>query len=172
MACAVLATDPSLRGDIDGASRPLDAETERRRAQIGNACRLLQKAGEKSAMASDVVKRLVSVLRRHHVQGLEVLASAATTVPRTEHDLQQNQPPPSQQKQHAPTADMEAMEPYAMGYTAGSKDVASVPTAWSYDVATGLNGLNGIWNEFLGTNPTNDGWGQLFADLDYLNYGI
>lgn len=167
MACAVLATDPSLRGGFD-------AEIESRRAQVENACRLLQKAGEKSAMALDMLKRLVSVLRKHRVQGLEVLASAATTVPRTEQKQQpqpQPQPPPPlpPPQQMAPPDTMQANDPYPLAF-AGERAEATPPT-WGYDTMGPL-GLTGIWNDFWGTNPTNDGWGQLFADLDYFSYGM
>lgn len=177
MACAILATDPSLRGG-------LDPETESRRAQVENACRLLQKAGEKSAMASGMVKRLVSVLRKHRVQGLEVLASAATTVPRSEQQQRQQAPPPpqphqqQQQQQQMPPgiqrqATADTYPPLAL--TGAGKDRA--PTAapqatWGYDATMNSVGLTGIWNDFLCTNPTNDGWGQLFADLDYMSYGM
>ena len=44
------------------------------------------------------------------------------------------------------------------------------PPEWAYSV-TDPGGLTGIWNDFLGTNPTDDGWHQLFADLDHLNSG-
>lgn len=162
MACAVLATDPSLRGGFD-------AETESRRAQVENACRLLQKAGKKSSMALDMVKRLVSVLRKHRVQGLEVLASAATTVPRTEQKQQpqpRNPPPPQQMP---PPDTMQATDPYVLGF-AGERAEATAST-WGYDTMGPVE-LTGIWNDFLGTNPTNDGWGQLFADLDYFSYGM
>lgn len=176
MACAVLATDPSLRGDVAGAQLHLDAETEWRRAQVKNACRLLQKAGEKSAMALDMVKRLVSVLRKHQIQGVEELASAAsTTLPRSEH-----QQPPQQQKPQkqqpvflsdesdmAQAADADSLDPAGK---VQQKEEATAPT-WGYD-AMRPHELTGIWNDFLGTNPTNEGWEQLFTDLDYLSYAM
>lgn len=171
MACAVLATDPSLRVDA-----PRDAETKSRRAQVENACHLLKKAGEKSAMASDMLKRLVSVLRKHRVQGLEVLASAATIVPRTAE-------PPQQPQQHqqvpTPIAMMQqtTAEAYPLsGVTSGpGKDEANVFSSnntWGYYAGVDPNGLNDIWNDFLGTFPKEEGWGQLFADLDYMSYGM
>lgn len=167
----------------------MDPETESRRAQVENACRLLQKAGEKSAMASDMVKRLVSVLRKHRVQGLEVLASAATTVPRTERFPAPPPPsPPQPQQQEHPMPPAMQRQSTADTYpplnlTAAGKDdaTATAPAlgpgatsqaAWGYEAALGSVGLTGIWNDFLCTNPTNDDWGQLFDDLDYLSYGM
>lgn len=47
----------------------------------------------------------------------------------------------------------------------------AAPQNWAYDLMD-PNGLTGIWNDFLGTNPTNIGWEQLFSELDYMSGGM
>lgn len=167
MACTVIATDPSsLRGDGDEGPE-LDAEIEKRRAQLENACRLLQKAGEKSAMALDMVKRLVSVLRKHRIQGMEELAPAATIIPRT--ILEQ----PVQRQRALPINAGHTADTCSQGLTGGvqqQQEGAAAPT-WGPDTMDPSE-LTGIWDDFLATNSTNDGWGQLFADLDYFSYSL
>lgn len=45
------------------------------------------------------------------------------------------------------------------------------PQNWTYDVMD-PNGLTGIWHDFLGTNPTDFGWEQLFSELDYMGVNM
>lgn len=157
MACAVLATDPALRGGGAEDSSP-DAGTERRRAALANACRLLEKAGEKSAMAASMVQRLVSCLRRHRVHGVETgghrqVGSGSFAAP----DQGSAQKPQS----HIPGAEEMTTEPSSLE----ASHQQAVPPSWGCETMD-PNGLGGIWNDFLGTNPTDYGWQQLFADLD------
>ncbi|KAK2614922.1 hypothetical protein N8I77_001711 [Diaporthe amygdali] len=159
MACAILATDPALRDNTGtGRSMHTDAGTERRRSALANACRLLEKAGEKSEMAVAMVRRLVSVLRKHQVHGVEVPPTmpGALDMP-DESSVQKPQ-------QTLPMADLSVVPvgqqqdvTYGWGCNAGMMDPI---------------GLGGIWNEFLETNPTDDGWQQLFADLDSFAGGV
>lgn len=163
VACAVLATDPALRGGGGGGGPEggpdADAGTERRRAALANACRLLEKTGEKSAMAASVVRRLVSVLRKHHVSVVEAechrpVGSGMFSVPAQEsaHDPQPRAPTEQQVVMTEPTSFVASQQqPFA--------------SDWGYEMVD-PNGLSGIWNDFLGTIPTDDGWQQLFADLD------
>lgn len=161
MACTVVATDPALRGGGTEGSPSPDAGTERRRAALANACRLLEKAGEKSVMAANMVQQLVSVLRRHCVHGVEaggqrpLGAGAFVAVVDKE---------PAQPAQQAPTAD-ETQVMTGPGAPFIASQQQSVPSDWGYGMVD-ASGLGGIWNDFLGTSPTDDGWQQLFADLD------
>ncbi|ROV95207.1 hypothetical protein VMCG_08564 [Cytospora schulzeri] len=158
MACTVLATDPALRGDGPEGSPNTDAGTERRRAALANACRLLEKTGEKSAMAAGMVRSLVSVLRKHHVHVVETggpgaLGSRTFAMP----DQKSAQKPQPQ----APIEQQVTKEPQS--FVASQQQ--PVPPDWGYEMVD-PNGLSGIWNDFLGMNPADDGWQQLFTDLD------
>lgn len=181
MACAVLAADPSLRGGPDGTTPIYDAETERRRTQLANACRLLEIAGEKSPMALGMVRRLVGVLRKHRIHGVGVNESVQTNFqgrdrpevsPTSvnlgnassnfqEHTSRQEVPVdplrsgPVQQQQPQHQHQQQQMDDHN----------------WAFDPMD-TNVLSGIWNDFLCTDPTKSGWEQLFADLDYHNGGI
>lgn len=158
MACAVVATDPALRGGGTEGSPGPDAGTERRRAALANACRLLEKAGEKSVMAANMVQQLVSVLRRHCVHGVEAgghrSLGAGTFVVADKEPAQLPQPPAADE--------MQAM-PGPSSFIASQQQ--AVTSDWGYGSVDAI-GLGGIWNDFLGTSPTDDGWQQLFADLD------
>lgn len=196
MACTVLATDPSLRGEAEGTSPSMDPETERRRSQLADACRLLEKAGEKSPMALGMVKRLLGVLRRHRVYGVgqetsedmrtgappagQAASSSAAEGPSTteqeqqEQQQQQQQPlpaptlPPQQQQQQQMMMAMQPLDPSDVQMSTGPLG-AQGQASWAYDVMD-PNGLaGGIWNDFLGTNPANNGWDQLFSELDHLS---
>lgn len=163
-ACAVLATDPALRGGGSERSPVADAGTERRRAALANACRLLEKTGEKSVMAASMVRRLVSVLRKHHVHVVETeghrsLGSGKFAVP----DQESAPKPPSR----APTEQQNIVRKTSP-FVASQQQ--AVPLDWGYDMVDPY-GLSGIWNDFLGTNPTDDGWQQLFTDLDDFSAG-
>lgn len=159
MACAVLATDPALRGGGSEGRPDADAGTERRRAALANACRLLEKTGEKSAMAASMVRRLVTVLRKHHVHVVEAgihgpLGSGTPSVPYQEpaHDPQIQGPTEQEVTMTEPSSFVASQQ-------------QPVPPDWG-SAMVDPNGLGGIWNDFLGMNPTDDGWQQLFADLD------
>lgn len=157
-ACAILATDPALRAGGAQGFPGADAGTERRRAALANACRLLEKAGEKSAMAAGMVRRLVSVLRKHRVHGVatgfhETLGSGASAIPNQESAFTtQLQAPGERQILSEPTS-----------FIASQQQPA--PPNWG-DGIVDPDGMGGIWNDFLGMNPTDDGWQQLFSDLD------
>lgn len=158
-ACAVLATDPALRGGESEGSPVADAGTERRRAALANACRLLEKTGEKSAMAANMVRRLVSVLRKHHVHVDEAgrhkpLGSGTFAV-----SGQESTPKSPSQA----LAERQTISRDKSPFIANQQQ--AVPLDWGYEMME-PNGLCGIWNDFLATNPTDDGWQQLFADLD------
>lgn len=183
MACAVLATDPSLRSGPQSSTlwstmSGLDAETERRRAQLANACRLLEKAGERSPMALGMLRRLVGVLRKHRVHGVEKDkgevgrednrgdgaaaaqdGGASGGGPSVPAQGSQNMG----ELQNLPDASSSFVDQRQEGVGGGG---------WAYDVAADPNALAGIWNDFLGTNPTTDGWEQLFSELDYLGGGM
>ncbi|KKY36954.1 hypothetical protein UCDDA912_g03048 [Diaporthe ampelina] len=166
MACTVLATDPALRENAGtGESTYADAGTERRRAALANACRLLEKAGEKSGMAAAMVRRLVGVLRKHRVHGVEsdgrslrneaASTSAALAIPDQGSVQKPQQALPMTDDHVAPTAQ------------------PSIPQGWGFDAGMmDPIGLGGIWDEFFETTPTDDGWQQLFADLDSFAGGV
>lgn len=178
MACAVLAADPSLRGGPDGTTSILDAETERRRAQLANACRLLEKAGEKSPMALGMVRRLVGVLRKHRIHGVgedknaptsfqEVKRSDSSAMVINSEDISlESQTDPVRQ---AMTVDLSGSDLAQHQLQQQQQELDS--QNWAYDPLD-PNALTGIWNDFIGTDPTNSGWQQLFADLDYLSGGM
>lgn len=181
MACTVLATDPSLRGGAEGSSANIDPDTEKRRSQLASACRLLEKAGEKSPMALGMVKRMLGVLRRHRVHGVRQETSdevhttraapgQATSYAAAERSStveQQQQQQLQQQLQPQPQM-MMLMQPSVSGDVQMSTGPSGVQGSWAYDVMD-PNGLTGIWNDFLGATPTNNGWDQLFSELDYLS---
>lgn len=174
MACAVLAADPSLRGESDGTNPMLDAETEQRRTKLANACRLLEKAGEKNPMAQVMVRRLVGVLRKHRIHGVQDDKGGPLTVQETEaltssvplvHSAQaystmQNRP------------DRQGLAGDHLRPIPSQQQQQQLEGQDSVDDPMNPNALVGIWNDFLGTDPTNNGWEQLFADLDYLNGGM
>ncbi|KAK3313632.1 hypothetical protein B0H66DRAFT_566662 [Apodospora peruviana] len=75
MACVILATDPTF---LAGGGDKMDAEA--RRAELANACHLLQIAGERSAMALSLMENLLAVLQRHKVRvghGMQAQTAAA-----------------------------------------------------------------------------------------------
>lgn len=157
VACAVLATDPALRGD--GSESSPDAGTERRRAALANACRLLDKTGEKRVMAANMVRRLVTVLRKHRVHVVDAgshrpLGTETLAVPDQE---------PARGLQIQASVEQQAMITEPTSFVTSQQQ--PVPPDWEYGLGDS-DGLNGIWNDFLRTNPTDDGWQQLFADLD------
>lgn len=168
MACAVLATDPALRDNTgSGESTHADAGTERRRSALANACRLLEKAGEKSSMAAAMVRRLVGVLRKHRVHGVESDGRSLPIehVPSTIGALAGPRESSIQKLQETLPMPDPSVDP--TGQNQG------IQQGWGFD--SGMMdpvGLGGIWNEFLGTIPTDDGWQQLFADLDSFAGGV
>lgn len=167
MACTVLATDPALRENAGtGGSTHADTGTERRRAALANACRLLEKAGEKSGMAASMVRRLVGVLRKHRVHGVESGGRSLRTddVSASGTPAKMNQSSAQKLPQTLPTTEISVTP-------AGPQQ--DIPQGWCFD--TGMidpTGLGGIWNELFETNPTDDGWQQLFADLDSFTGGV
>lgn len=171
MACAVLAADPSLRGGSDGVSPQLDAETEQRRTQLANTCCLLEKAGERSPVALGMVKRLVGVLKKHRIHGV----AEEENIPASGQGTKRSVIPGA--------ASLATGEPHAnLQSNSYQQNVAAIPLghglvqpqlqfdnqSWTY-APLEPNSLTGIWNDFLGTDPTNNGWEQLFAELDYLS---
>lgn len=182
MACAVIATDPSLRGGDDGTASGSDPDTERRRAQLADACRLLEKTGERIPMALGMVKRLVLVLRRHRVHGVEEERGS----PRSERQPQKtfesgiNPGQGTTHQQIQPSGAQQLAVAYPPGSVVGGEQQqqqqqqpqeATTASNWAYN-SMDPNSVTGIWNDFLGTNPTDNGWDQLFADLDYITYGM
>lgn len=168
MACTVLATDPALRDNTGtGEGTHSDVGTERRRAALANACRLLEKAGEKSGMAAAMVRRLVGILRKHRVHGVEsdgrnlhevASMSRPSVIPDQSSAQELQEAPPMTEISVAPAGQQQGI-PQGPGqlFDAGIVD----PT-----------GMGGIWDEFFETNPTYDGWQQLFADLDTFAGGV
>jgi hypothetical protein len=154
IACAVLATDPSL----SAGTAKSNSETEQRRAVLANACRLLEKAGEECAMAASLVRSLISVLKRHHVHGVNdshgreasdvpvavPLTMGQPGVERTVHDGPQDQMVPA--------------------YGAALEG-QSVPADSSNGYDDTL-GLPGILEDFIATMSVGDEWSRVFADLD------
>ncbi|KAG6353761.1 hypothetical protein INS49_005239 [Diaporthe citri] len=167
MACTVLATDPALRENAGAAtSTHADAGTERRRAALANACRLLEKAGEKSGMAAAMVRRLVGVLRKHRVHGVESDGRSLRIqdAPVTGTLAAPDQNSVQKLQQALPMAEI------SVG-PAGQQH--GIPQGWGFGAAVmDPIGLGGIWDEFFETNPTDDGWQQLFADLDSFAGGV
>lgn len=167
MACTVLATDPALRENAGtGESTHADAGTERRRAALANACRLLEKAGEKSSMAAAMVRRLVGVLRKHRVHGVE--SDGRSLQPE---DASMSGPPAVADQ--SLVQKLQQAQPMTEISVAPAGHQQGIPHGWGFD--TGVlepTGLGGIWDEFFETNPTDDGWQQLFADLDSFAGGV
>lgn len=167
MACTVLATDPALRENAGaGTTTHADAGTERRRAALANACRLLEKAGGKSGMAAAMVRRLVGVLRKHRVHGVESGGRSLRTEDASVTGMHAAPDQSSVQKlqQSLPMAELSA---------APAGQQPGIPQGWGFDAAVmDPVGLGGIWDEFFETNPTDDGWQQLFADLDSFAGGV
>lgn len=167
MACTVLATDPALRENAGtGGSTHADAGTERRRAALANACRLLEKAGEKSGMAAAMVRRLVGVLRKHRVHGVESDGRSMQIEDASMFG------PPAVTDQSSVQKLQQAL-PVTEISVAPAGQQQSISQGWSF--VTGMmdpTGLGGIWDEFFETNPTDDGWQQLFADLDSFAGGV
>jgi hypothetical protein len=168
IACTVLATDPALRENASTEeSTRADAGTERRRSALANACRLLEKAGEKSGMAAVMVRRLVGVLRKHRVHGVESDGrglrnddASGSGKPTTAPDQDS-----MQELQQAPPMTDDSMA------TAGQQQ--GILNGWGFDMdMMDPIGLGGIWDEFFETEPTDDGWQQLFADLDSFAGGV
>lgn len=149
----------------------MDPGTERRRSQLANACRLLETAGEKTPMALGMVRRLVGVLRRHRVHGVEQGGSSKAPAQGGQQSLDSGSAyaagSSSVEHQQVPGGETQMPGGFeASGFQA--------PANWVYDPAMDPNGgLTGIWNDFLGTDPsTNNGWEQLFSELDYLSGGM
>lgn len=171
MACTILATDPALRENAGTEeSTHADAGTERRRAALANACRLLEKAGEKSSMAAAMVRRLVGVLRKHRVHGVESDGKS---------DGRSLQTEDASISGLAAVGDQSSVQKLQQALPVTEISVAlaghqqSIPQGWGFD--TGVmepTGLSGIWDEFFEANPTDDGWQQLFADLDSFAGGV
>lgn len=167
MACAVLATDPALRENAGtGESTRADAGTERRRSALANACRLLEKAGEKSDMAAAMVRRLVGVLKKHRVHGVESDSRSLRTDDAS-----------ASGKPAAPGQNLTQRQQQGLPMTDNSMALASqqqvIPSGWAFDMS--MNdpiGVGGIWDGFFETTPTDDGWQQLFADLDSFAGGV
>lgn len=178
MACAVIAADPSLRGESDGTTSDFEDETERRRAQLAKACRLLEKAGEKSPMALKIVRRLVGVLRRHCIDGIqgEKVSKKVQETQRPEVSttfINSGDTASKSQEYHdgqeavidAVRSGLIQQQPQHRYHVDGG--------SWAYDPAPDdPNALTGIWNDFLGTDPANGDWEQLFTDLDYFSGGM
>lgn len=171
MACAVLAADPSLRGGPDGASPRLDAETEQRRIQLANTCRLLEKAGERSPVALGMVKRLVGVLKKHRIHGV----AEDEIIPATTQGTRRSVIPAVASLGSGESSSNPQDNPYQQNVVSEPLEHALAQPQlqldnqdWAY-APFETNALTGIWNDFLGTDPTNNGWEQLFAELDYLS---
>lgn len=167
IACTVLATDPALRENaVTEDSTRSDAGTERRRSALANACRLLEKAGEKSGMAAAMVRRLIGVLRKHRVHGVHrdgrsLRADDVSTF---------GKPTASGQSTVQEMPQSLAMANNSM---APSGEQQGIPTSWEFGMGTmDPVGLGGIWDEFFEMNPTDGGWQQLFADLDSFAGGV
>lgn len=173
MACAVLAADPSLRDGNPSTNCTLDAEIERRRTKLANACRLLEKVGEKSPVARNMVRRLVGLLRKHRVHGLGEDKSVPTIVQGTEGATSAaaliNSGDVSEKLQEQPDQQELAVDLMRPSQFQEGQQVDG--QNWAYDPLD-PTALTGIWNDFLGTVPTINGWEQLFTDLDYLSGGI
>lgn len=170
MACAVLATDPSLRGGSDGATPQFDAETEQRRTQLANTCRLLEKAGERSPMALGMVRRLVGVLKKHRIHGVAEDENVPVATQRMTRAVipaaplgTEGSPPNTQNNAH-----QQDMASDSLGHHLAQPQLQLENQDWTY-APLEPEALTGIWNDFIGTIPTNNGWEQLFAELDYLS---
>lgn len=169
MACTVLAIDPSFRGEASATLPNMDPETETRRRLLANACRLMETAGEKSPMALGMVRRLLRVLRRFYVHGVGREVSDDMVITRA--------PSPGQVASYAAAEGpsnftVEQQQQMTMMQPSSSGDV-QMPSVvqdqadWTYEEID-PDGLTGIWNDFLGTKPTDYRWGQLFSELDHL----
>lgn len=166
IACTVLATDPALRENAATEdSTRADAGTERRRSALANACRLLEKAGEKSDMAATMVRRLISVLRKHRVHGVRDGRSLRTDDASTFDKRTAPGPNTVQEMPQSPAVTNNSMAP--LGEQQGA------PISWEFGMETmDPVGFGGILDEFFEAIPTDGGWQQLFADLDSFAGGV
>ncbi|PSR78117.1 hypothetical protein BD289DRAFT_129978 [Coniella lustricola] len=172
IACAILATDPSLRAGAAANHAGSWSEIERRRMLLANACRLVEKAGEKSPMALQMTKRLVETLRKHCVHGVReqrdsaarMLTSRGTFAPETS-QAASNSPEQPSTRQLDPAVQENSPS------VGGNPQQTITHQEWASGTF-GFSGMTGIWDDFLSTDLTENSWDQLFADLDMLSNGI
>lgn len=157
-ACVVLAADPCLGGN--NLSRL--PEVESRRKTLAKASRLLERVSEQSLMAADLVGKLISILKRYCVQGVETGSSilrqeashsTATAVvnERTEqHPSVVDQPPGIA----LTTAPLVLPTQHIDGITWGGLE---------------FGGFEGLWDNLIENPSVSDDWGQVFIDLDHLS---
>lgn len=115
-------------------------------------------------MALGMVKRLLGILRKHRVHGVEQERHDAVRMTRAP-----NQGASSSAVGGSPLVEQQQqIQPTVPSETRVMMGPAGVQPSWAYDTMD-PNGLAGLWNDFLDTNPTNGGWDQLFSELDYLS---
>lgn len=160
MACAILALNaglvssrgtPGAEDDGDGTSSDAMAEIHE---EVARACRALAVAGEESAVAANLVRNLVGVLRKYRVQGVyDVVSSESVPAADAAGPDAQNEQVPGEGAVPA-------------RYSREKQDDCDV----YYSGMVGDNdlGLDGLWNDILGdtSNPYAYGWDQVFAGLD------
>jgi len=190
MACVVIATDPSLRGE-NGSIMTQDPEAEECRVILEDGCRLLEKMSGQSELVAELLKRLVGVLGRHGVestkqQHLQRQAEAmegndqpggaqmygSTNDPRiaaaTDLISLRQDVAPVGQWQGLPQL---APDPPASGdasqYMSAALPVMAGAQGPVYGGFDGLGiDLTGLWDDVLNGVRATDGWSGLFADLD------
>lgn len=193
VASLILAVDPALSAteqpDSSSSSSPrmayggvTPAEREARRASLARARRLLERAAEQSAMAAELVRNLVAVLRRHcNARGRDADEEDREGGARKEGAGYRAEVPELEKGYlDGGTADLvEASHPAGEGATLGSLPQSfdhqnggvvnlngnAAALGWGYSPPDTL-GLYGLWDGLAGTVQAGDAWGQLFADLD------
>ncbi|KAI0458903.1 hypothetical protein F5B21DRAFT_511727 [Xylaria acuta] len=141
-ACASLALNVGLIWNrATGDERTNDASSELQ-SEITRACRVLAKAGEKSTFAANLLRNLVGVLKQYSVKEIDDLVPApANSNLDTEYGVGNND---------------NAFQTYSA-------------REQSQSIGDPINLADNftMWNEFLTTLPEMEGYGQLFAGLDY-----
>lgn len=157
---------------------------ETRRSQLASACRLLEKAADKSPLAVQMVNRLLGVLKRHRVQGIgqemsdapraKSVSSGAghtATSAASAGVLPSTALPPQQQHHHGQSQQMTMTSQYSYPFGGGQVSTGPVSqeqASWE-SAMIDSNELAGIWDDLIWMSPADGALDQLFSELDYLS---
>ncbi|KAI0909573.1 hypothetical protein F4823DRAFT_624800 [Ustulina deusta] len=140
-ACAILALNAGLMWSrTKGDARTNDASEMH--GEITNACRVLAKAGEKSAFAANLLRNLVGVLKQYSVKDIDYLVAPPTDANLNSRCI-------------AGSKDNASFTHAARGRPQSISDPANIADDFT------------MWNEFFTTIPEMEEHDQLFAGLDY-----
>ncbi|KAI1293139.1 hypothetical protein F5Y03DRAFT_388068 [Xylaria venustula] len=140
-ACAMLALNAGLMWSRTGGNART-AEASALHGEISDACRVLAKAGEKSAFAANLCRNLVGVLKQYSVKEIDYLVA-----------------PPTNSNLNSKCNIGSNGNAYPTHTTADPLLSMSDPTNIADDFT--------MWNELFTTIPEMEEHGQLFAGLDY-----